>query len=77
MVEAMTEAGLQEADTYVSCRQNTVTHFISGSPITDLCLEEERRPGSKVAKRWWVQDGLDLVVMCRAACEVEHTKGEE
>ena len=39
MTEAMDEVGLQEVETYVSCRQNTVSQFIDTSPIMDLCLE--------------------------------------
>ena len=51
--DAITEARLQEVKTYVSRRENTVTHFISPRPIMDLCMPEERRPGSMMAKRWW------------------------
>ena len=58
--DAMVEAGLKEVDTYVYLRQNTVVQFIVSRPIMDLCLEEEWRTGSRMAKRWWDQDGLDL-----------------
>ena len=50
--EAVEEAGLQEVGTYVSRRQNTVKQFIATRPIIDLCLAEERRPGSRVSNRW-------------------------
>ena len=30
-----------------------LAQFITTRPIMDLCLEAERRPGSRVAKRWW------------------------
>ena len=69
----MVEAILQEVKTYVSRRQNTVTQFIATRPIMDLCLAAEWRPGSRVAKRWWEQDGLDLEEMRTAAWEAEHT----
>ena len=35
---AMAEAGFQEVETYVSCHQNTVAHFIATRPSMDLCL---------------------------------------
>ena len=49
--DAMAEAGLQEVETYVSRRQNTVTQFIATRPIMDLCLATEQRPGPRVSKR--------------------------
>ena len=55
MTEAMDEVGLQEVETYVSCRLNTVSHFIDTSPIMDLYLAAERRLRSQVSKRWWYQ----------------------
>ena len=36
----MVEAGLQEVETYVSRRQNTVAQFIVTRPIMDLYLVE-------------------------------------
>ena len=36
-----------------------VAQFISTRPIIDLCLEVERHPGDRVAKRWW--DKKELV----------------
>ena len=52
LAEATIEAGLQEVETYVSCRQNTVIQFISTRPILDLCLAVERHPGSREAYLW-------------------------
>ena len=49
----MAEAGLQEVETYISCCHNTVAQFIATFTIMDLCMAEERRPGSRVSKRWW------------------------
>ena len=43
MESATEEAGLQEVDTDVSRRQNTVAQFIATVPIMYLCLEAERR----------------------------------
>ena len=48
----MAEAVLQEVETYVSCCQNIVAQFIATITIMDLCLEEERRPGSRVTKSY-------------------------
>ena len=43
----------------------------------DLCLVAERRMGSRVKKRWWEQDGLDVKGMQTAAWEEEQTDGEK
>ena len=73
--DVMTEAGLQEVETYVSRRQNTVAQYISTRPITDLCLAENWRPGPRVAMRWWEQEGLDLDGVRTADREAEQTEG--
>ena len=73
----MEELGLQEVETYISHRQNTVLQYIATGPIMDLCLAAERRPGSRVAKRWWEQEGLDLDGMQMEAREVEQEEGGE
>ena len=52
----MEEAELQEVYTYVSRHQNKIAQFIATRPIMDLCLAEERRPGSRVSNRWWCFD---------------------
>ena len=51
--DAMSEAGLQEVDTYVSLFQNTVSQFIVTRLIMNLHLVAQRRPGPRVSKRWW------------------------
>ena len=56
----MSEAGLQEVEIYISFCHNTVAQSIAISPIMDLFLVAERFMGSRVAKRWWEHDGLDL-----------------
>ena len=73
----MAEAGLQEVDTYISRHHNTVAEFIVTRPIMELCLGEERRPGSSATNRWWDQDGLNVKEMRMAAWEVERTEGGE
>ena len=67
----MAEPGLQEVETYSSRLHNTVTQFIVTRPIMDLCLAAERRPGSRVAKWWWEQDGLYLEGMRTSDQEAE------
>ena len=77
LVEAMEEEVLQEVDTYISRRQNTVTQFIVIRPIMDLFIVAYRRPDSRVAKRWWEQGGLYLGGMRMADQEAERTKRAE
>ena len=60
LVDAMAEAGLQEVETYVSRRQNTMAQYIVTRPIMELHLAVKQRPGPRVAIRWWEQEGLDL-----------------
>ena len=54
---AMVEACFQEVDTSASFRQNTVVQYIATRPIMDLCLAVKRRPGPRLAMRWWEQEG--------------------
>ena len=71
----MAEAGFQEVETYVSLRQNTFAQFIAARPITDLCLAAERRPDSKVSKRWWDMEVLDVLGERAAAWGDERAGG--
>ena len=74
---SMSEVGMQEVETYVSCRQNTGAQFIATRPIMDLCLEAERRPGTRVSKRWWDQHRVNVEGTWMAVREVERTDWEE
>ena len=56
----MAEAGLQEVETYVSRRQNTLAQYITTRPIMDLFLAAKQRRGPMVAMWGWEQEGLDL-----------------
>ena len=40
----MAEVGLQEVETYISRRQNTMSQYIVTRPIMDLCMAAERSP---------------------------------
>ena len=73
----MAEVGLLDMETYISRLQKTVAQFIATRPIVDLCLAAEQRPGSRVAKRCWEQDSLDLEGMRTADCEAERMEVEE
>ena len=73
--EVMTEVVLQEVETYIARRQNTVAQYIATRPIMDLCLTEVRRPGARVLKRLWEQDGIDIEGIKEAAW-VEETDTE-
>ena len=75
--DAMAEAGLQEVETYISCRHNTVEQYITTRPIMDLCLAAKLRPGTRVEMWWWEHEGLDLEGMRTADREAEQTEGGE
>ena len=73
----MAEAGLQKVETYVSCRQNTVAKYIAARTIMDLCLEDKRRTGPRVAMQWQEKESLDLEGIHTADQEAEWTEGQE
>ena len=73
----MAETGLQELETYLSLSHNTVVQFIATRPIIDLFLAAERRLWSRMAKRWWDQEGLDFGGMQTEAQEAEWAEREE
>ena len=58
--------------TYVYLFHNTVAQSIVARSIMDLRLVAERCPGSRVAKRWWEQEGLDFEGVWTADWEAEH-----
>ena len=58
--DAMRAAWIKEIDTYISRRKNTVVGYIATFPILKLCLDTERRPGSRTPNWWWEQEGLLL-----------------
>ena len=55
----MKEAGIVQIRTSILRRQNTVARFIVTRPILDLFEKTNRRPGTRVARRWWEQTGID------------------
>ena len=62
MEEAMHDVGLEELETYISLRQNTMDLYIATRPILYLCLEVDRKSGSGVERRWWNQEGIYFTV---------------
>ena len=56
---AMKEAGIVWIWTSILRRQNTVAKFIAIRPVLDLCEKANRRPGARVARRWWEHMGID------------------
>ena len=60
MEEAIREEVLDEVEAYVMIRQNTFAQYIETRPIIDLCEEAVRRTETRVYKRWWKHEGLDL-----------------
>ena len=55
---------MTEVEAYVLRRQNTATQYITTQPIINLCEEALRWLGTRVSKRRWEQEGLDLVGVC-------------
>ena len=41
-----------------------------------MCLAVERRPGPRVSKWWWENDGVDVEGMWTATREAERIEGE-
>ena len=60
LAEALGEAGIEGIRKSVTRRQNTDAQYIATQPILDLCERATRRPGARVSRRWWEQDGIDL-----------------
>ena len=56
----MREVGMEEVETYILRRQNTVTHYITAWTVLELCLEVGQWPGARVLMRWWNKAGIDL-----------------
>ena len=46
--DAIAEASLKEVETYVYCRQNTLSQYTATRPMVDLCLAANSRLGPRV-----------------------------
>ena len=73
--EATSKEVMQEVDTYVYRRHNTVDQFIVTRPIMDLSLAEDQISGTRVSKQRWEQDRADVKRMWVAAWEADRTEG--
>ena len=62
--------------TSILWRHNTVAQFIATRPILGLCEATERRPGTRVPRRWWEQTGIDRKA-ARATAEAAAAKNGE
>ena len=56
----MREVGLEDIETYIYSRQNTVAQFILNKPILDLYMKEEPQTGEQMEKWWWEQERIGL-----------------
>ena len=56
----MAAVGLEELDSYVLRRHNTIAQGITNSLILDLCLSAEFIPGTLVSCQWWEYECIDL-----------------
>ena len=50
---SLKEAGVVRIRTSILRRQNTAAQFIVTRPILGLCEVTERRPGTRVPRKWW------------------------
>ena len=48
----MLAAVMEEVDTYILLRQNTIAQYIVTCSVLELCLEVERSPGAWVMRIW-------------------------
>ena len=60
LAEVTAESGLYEVETYAYRHHNTVSQYISTRAVMYLYILSERRPGTRVYKRWWEWEGLYL-----------------
>ena len=60
LAEALGEAVFEEISNLVTRRQKTIAQYIAKRPIMDLCERSTWRPGARVSRRRWDQDGIDL-----------------
>ena len=58
----MAEVVIEEVETYILCRQNTVDQCTANLMILELCLAAEQRTLEWVPRWWWEQDGIELIL---------------
>ena len=70
----MLAAGLEEAETYILCHQNTTTQYITTRPILELSLEAERLLGEWLARKM-VGSGIPRFRGCDGGSKVGGGRG--
>ena len=68
-------SGLEEVETYILHRQNTIAQYIATRPILELCLAAEQRPGAWFARNWCYQAGLYPWIWMESVGATEATGG--
>ena len=58
--DVMVTAGLQDIETYIYRRQNTVTQYIVTRTIMDMCIAAGRHLGTQILGMWWEQENLNM-----------------
>ena len=58
--ETMRVDGIEETETNIYRRQDTVVQYIAACPILDLCLDTDRRSGLQAPTQWLGHEGLLL-----------------
>ena len=56
VVAALETAGLHPVMEYIRRRQATIAKKVACRPIYELCVEAERRPGTRRRMIYWDQD---------------------
>ena len=71
--EAMREAEFEGIRKAITRRKNTIAQYIATQPILDLYEQATQRLGSRVSRRWWYQEGIDLKAANGRAAETTMT----
>ena len=73
----MVETGFKGIGTHITRSQNTVAQYILMRLIMDLCERSAWRPGARVSRRWWEQDGIYMEGAKKSAEVAAYSEGEE
>ena len=66
---AIGAVGLDYLETYVLRSQNTISQYITTSPILGICLVTELRQGERVTRQWWDHSSINFGQESRRAVE--------
>ena len=73
----MVEAGFEGIRKYITRRKNMVAQYIATQLIPDLCERSDWRPGVRMYRRWWEQEGLELEGKKKREAAAAESDGEE